>query len=204
MSLSILGGIGAKLGLDLVGSIMEKTLPKAMDFMKNSFKTQVDVFESVVNTFGGKPSKTKPAKQFMMAFPKRLEESSGTSTTDRMKSLAGKLSKLASAVGLLDDVMQLISNFNPNKVQTAPFTGQVQQQQTGASQFGSGMNVDTTAMAESTGYGEPMPGGTEMSPMDMFRKMQEAQQAAQMFEMAVKISEMQHQASMSAIRGIKY
>jgi len=43
-----------------------------------------------------------------------------------------------------------------------------------------------------------------MDPMSMLQKMQEAQAAAQMFELAVKISEIQHQAAMSAIRGIRY
>jgi len=204
MSISILGSIGSKLGLDLVSNIMEKTLPKAFDFMKNSIKSQVDIFESVVNLFGGKASKTMPAKQFMLALPARLSKSSTGSMTDKMKSMAGKLSKLTSSLSLVDDIVQLLANFNPNKIQKAPFGGQVMAQG-GASRFGSGMNVDTLAMAQSTGYGSSTPGGAgEMSPMQMFERMQEAQQAAQMFEMAVKISDIQHQASMSAIRGIKY
>ena len=40
--------------------------------------------------------------------------------------------------------------------------------------------------------------------MEMFERMQEAQRAAQMFELAVKIADIQHQAAMSAIRGIRY
>jgi len=204
MAISILGSIGAKLGLDLVGNIMEKTLPKAFDFMKNSIKSPIDAFETVVNLFGGKASKTKPAKQFMLALPGRLAQSNTGSMTDKMKSMSGKLSKLVSSLGLLDDIAKLISNFNPKEIQKAPFNGQVMQQN-GASRFGHGMNVDTMAMAQSTGYGDQVPGGgNDMSPMDMFQRMQEAQQAAQMFEMAVKISDIQHQASMSAIRGIKY
>ena len=200
MGLSILGGIGAKLGFDVVSNIMEKTLPKAFDFMKNAMKSPVDMFESVVNTFGGKASKTRPAAQFRLAFPKRLGFAFGHSATDRMKSMAGKFGKVMSALEL---VQGLLTHLSSNKTQGQQTQGRVMFQEPG-SQFGSGMNIDTQAMAESTGYGNEVSGNTEMSPMDMFRKMQEAQQAAQMFEMAVKISEMQHQAAMSAIRGIKY
>lgn len=196
MSLSILGSIGSKFGLDLVSNIMDKTLPKAKDFMRGALGSPLDLFESVVKSFGGKASKTAPAKQFSLAFPKRLGQATGQSATDSMKSMAGKIGNLLSALSVVKDIADVISGFNPK---------QIQQQSSADTGFGSGLNVDTMAMAQSTGYGSQEPGQqTGMSPMDMFQKMQEAQQAAQMFEMAVKISEMQHQAAMSAIRGIKY
>ncbi|MBN1295481.1 hypothetical protein JXA80_01795 [bacterium] len=203
MGLTILGSIGAKLGFDVVGNIMEKTLPKAADFMKIGSKTPLDAFEAVIGTFGGKTSQTKPAEQFSLAFPKRLGFSSGAGFADTMKSIGEKLSKFLSVMEKVNDVVGGLSHFFTGKVEKAPFQGHVEMAKN--SGFGSGLNVDTTAMAQSSGYStEKAPGGSSTDPMAIFQKMQEAQAAAQMFELAVKISEIQHQAAMSAIRGIRY
>lgn len=202
MALSILGGIGAKLGLDLVSNVMEKTLPKAFDFMKSAVNTPVDAFESVVKSFGGKASRTRPSEQFTLTFPNRLGYAKDPSFTDKMKSMAGKLGNILSAMGNLGEVIEQLTHGFSDSAQTGSFRGRVQY--AGATGFGSGLNVDTQAMAQASGYGQPITPGGSTDPMAMFQKMQEAQAAAQMFELAVKISEIQHQAAMSAIRGIRY
>jgi len=201
MGISLLGSLGAKLGMDVVGSILDKTLPKVMDHMTSGLKSPLDVFDSIVGSFGGKASKTSPAKQFSLALPDRIKSQFSGSMTANLKSLSEKLGKLTSAFGFASKIADLLSSFQSQTLQKAPSTGQP----SGASGFGSGLNVDTQAMAQSTGYGDQGSSATGgMGPMDMFQKMQEAQQAAQMFELAVKISDIQHQAAMSAIRGIKY
>ncbi|HPQ39737.1 MAG TPA: hypothetical protein PLV45_05130 [bacterium] len=202
MAFSIIGSIGAKLGLDLVSNVMEKTLPKAFDFMKAGMKTPVDAFEAVVNTFGGRASRTRPAQQFSLAFPDRLGFAKDPSFTDKMKSMASKLGNILSALGSLGGAVQQLSQCFGGAAGTEPCPGRVQY--AGSTGFGSGLNVDTQAMAQSSGYGSEIDPGSGMDPMTMFQKMQEAQVAAQMFELAVKISEIQHQAAMSAIRGIRY
>lgn len=203
MGISLLGSLGAKLGMDVVGSILDKTLPKVMDHMKSGLKSPLDAFDSIVSSFGGKASKTTPAGQFSLALPDRLKSQVTGSMTANLKSLSEKLGKLTSALGFASKIADLLSSFQPQALQKAPTTSSGQS--SGASGFGSGLNVDTQAMARSTGYGDQGSSSTGgMGPMDMFQKMQEAQQAAQMFELAVKISDIQHQAAMSAIRGIKY
>jgi hypothetical protein len=198
MGISLLGSLGAKLGFELVGSIMEKTLPNAMESMKKG-PNALDRFESVVGMFGAQISKMAPANQFSLALPFQLSAGHNAGSF-YMGLLSKNLGNFKSLMGLAGNVVDILRRFQPQQLDKAPTGG------SGITPggFGSGMNVDTQAMVESTGYGNQSSIDGQMGPMEMFKKMQEAQQAAQMFELAVKIADIQHQAAMSAIRGIRY
>ncbi|MBN1878543.1 hypothetical protein JW823_00355 [bacterium] len=204
MAISLLGTIGAKVGADLVGTIMEKALPTAVEHMKSNIKTQGDFIEHLVGMFGNRESKTAPAGQFSLELPKRFSSLSKGFTNLNLKSLSEKLSKLKTALGFASGALELLKRFQSQKLEnqsssSVPQTGT--SSQTGS--FGSGMSTDTEALAHSAEYASSG-STTGMGPMEMFERMQEAQRAAQMFELAVKIADIQHQAAMSAIRGIKY
>ena len=199
MGISLLGSLGIKLGAELVGSIMEKTLSNTKESMTKN-RTAFDRFDSVVNQFGGNTSKMTPAKQFALALPFPLAAQYGAGKFC-MGLLTKNLGNFQSLLGLAKGLVDQIKGFQPQTLQQNQTAGKG----VNPGAFGSGLNVDTNAMAASTGYGSQSAsesGG--MGPMEMLQKMQEAQQAAQMFELAVKIADIQHQAAMSAIRGIRY
>ncbi|MGB3975567.1 MAG: hypothetical protein WBM02_10600 [bacterium] len=199
MGITLLAGLGIKLGSELVGSIMEKTLSNAKESMAKN-RTAFDRFDSVVGQFGGRAPKLTPAKQFALALPLSLAAQYGAGRFC-MGLLTQNLGNFQSLLGLAKGLVDQIAGFQPQTLQQNQSTGKA----INPGAFGSGLNVDTHAMAASTGYGSQSASGSGgMGPMEMFQKMQEAQQAAQMFELAVKIADIQHQAAMSAIRGIRY
>ena len=198
MGISLLGSLGIKLGVDFVGSIMEKTLGNAKESMQKN-RASFDRFDSVVGQFGGQVSRMSPAKQFALALPFPVAAQYGAGKFC-MGLLSKNLGNFQNLLGLAKGLVDQIGGFQPQALQKASDGAPG-----GPGAFGSGLNVDTQAMAASTGYGSQAASQSgEMGPMEMFQKMQEAQQAAQMFELAVKIADIQHQAAMSAIRGIRY
>lgn len=78
---------------------------------------------------------------------------------------------------------------------------------TGIGPSGSAQGMSQSQGTSGTGGASGMAGESNSVMSEqwaMFEKMQSMQRAAQMFELAVKIAEVQHQAAMSAIRAIKY
>lgn len=115
------------------------------------------------------------------------------------------------------------SKTNGKQLHQGPMSGinnMVQQQQTaqttssgtaGGSSVGGGTGMPESGAQPGSGSGglESTGSSRDASALmseqwGMFEKMQSMQRASQMFELAVKIAEVQHQAAMSAIRAIKY
>lgn len=236
MVLPILAGLAGKIGTDVVGKVMEKTLPKAMDFFKASMKAPFDAFESVMNIFGGKPSKTPPAQQFSLPMPRRsaglVNQQGGIGA--KLKQLASKLSQLANVFSKINEVLDMLKGLlgvggakgGPiaqaggaaggggmtgtgavGQASGTGFGGQVQQAaggSSGGSATGGIGGGPQGSFGPSSGGPAGGPGGVMADQWKMFNYMQQCQKASEMFEMAVKVAEMRHQAAMSAIRAIRY
>ncbi len=210
----ILAGIGGKLGMDVVGKVLDKTLPKAADFLTKTTMAPFDAFENVMNLFGGKASKTPPAPAFKMMPPP---------TSEKLQKSGGLASKLKSLMNKMDSVTNILKSVTNIVTELEKLTGKGGPVQA----FGSGSSVGQVPQmgvkdmvqyaggnlpGSSTGSpGIPQPtggpggaGGALGDQWSMLQYMQQCQQASQMFELAVKVSEIQHQADVSAIRGIKY
>lgn len=195
MGISILGSLGAKLGANLVGSIMNKTLPNAMSFAATGMLNPLDRFDSLVGKMGPSAFKTPPARQYTLNPPNRFAAMIKPGPVS-MNRISEHLQSFKSIAGTASEIVDALQRFQTQRLERADGGS--------SSSFGQGLNVDTNAMAQSTGFGGQVTSGNETGPMEMFQKLQEAQQAAQMFELAVKLADIQHQASMSAIRSIRY
>jgi hypothetical protein len=195
MGISILGSLGAKFGFNLVGSIMNKTLPKAMSFVTSGMQNPLDRFESVLGKMNSTSFKTSPAKQFTLKLPYQLKAQFGSGPIN-MNRISERLKSLKSVLGTASEIVDALSRFQNQRLDKAggKFSGG----------FGQSLSTDTNAMSQSSGFSAQSTNSSDMSPMGMFKKLQDAQKAAQMFELAVKLADIQHQASMSAIRSIRY
>ncbi len=216
MSLQVLASLSKAVGMELITRIFDKTLEKTGQIGSNGVKTPFDAFDKVCGIFQGKLSHTSPSSAFSLSFPDKLS---------KFSKLPGLLSKNLSK--LATKIQQLASVFSKINEAVEGIKSLIGKSSTGAQELNSAMPLSTHTTNQpnptmSRDYGnvsgsngesrisETIEGSQNRSnglmgdQWDMFNQMQAAQKAAQMFELAVKMAEIRHQAAMSAIRGIRY
>jgi hypothetical protein len=217
---ALLAGVAAPMVKDIIHSTLGKVMKGGVKLPFNSGK-----LGDILKTIKSGISKTPAANPFSIQRPSKF------GPTDKMnqivQKLIGKLTDISSILkksGEIGDLLKKISGFasnsaapsgsanlGPSNLMPEAPTGSTGVPSSGSLGFSSSASTPTSTSFVPSGTASSQPvsnspdlAGSFGGQWDMFNKMVGLQQAAQAFELAVKIAELKHQMAMSAIRAIKY